>query len=109
MPTLGELATYLELELHGDPDTSIEGLAAIDVAEPQQLSFISEKKAPSSISTYAGRSGDSSSGVDEAWSGPALLSPTPYVSYAHARVFDNHPASSGDIHTAAIVAECATG
>lgn len=106
MPTLGELATHLELELHGDPDTPIDGLAAIDVARPEHLSFISEKK-------HLHRLEQTEAGAVilhpdwlEAWSGPALLSPTPYVSYAHAtRVFDNHPAPSGDIHTAATVAE----
>lgn len=44
MPTLGELAIHLELELHGDPNTPIQGLAAIDVAKPEHLSFVAEKK-----------------------------------------------------------------
>ena len=87
MTTLGELATYLELELHGDPGTSIEGLAAIDVAEPQQLSFISEKK---HLHRLAGtQAGAIILHPDwlSAWSGAALLSPTPYVSYAKRREF----------------------
>ena len=108
MPTLGELAAYLELELHGDPGTSIEGLAAIDVAEPQQLSFISEKK-------HLHRLAHTQAGAVilhpewmSAWSGPALLSPTPYVSYAKAtRIFDNHPRPSETVHAAAVVASSA--
>ena len=43
MPTLGELAIHLELELHGDPNTPIQGLAAIGVAKPEHLSFVAEK------------------------------------------------------------------
>ena len=104
MTTLGELATDLELELHGDPDTPIQGLAALDVAGPLHLSFVSEKKHLHRLAgTQAGAIILHPDWLGT-WSGAALISPTPYVSYAHAtRIFDNHPPPSGRVHDAASV------
>ena len=44
MTTLGELAETLELELRGDPSRSIAGLAALESATEDDLSFVSEKR-----------------------------------------------------------------
>jgi len=46
MPSLGELATLLELEFRGDAARPLQRLAALDVATPDDLSFVSEKKTP---------------------------------------------------------------
>ena len=106
MPTLGELATYLELELRGDPDTPIQGLAALDIAKQEHLSFVSEKKHLHRLaSTQAGAVILHPDWL-EIWSGNALLSAAPYITYAHVtRIFDNHPRPSGHVHDAAIVAD----
>ena len=108
MPTLGELAIHLELELHGDPNTPIQGLAAIDVAKPEHLSFVAEKKHLHRLAkTRAGAVILHPDWLDT-WPGSALLSPTPYLAYAYAtRIFDNHPQPSGQVHTAATVAASA--
>ena len=106
MPTLGELATTLELELQGDADFAIQRLAPLSAATAVDLSFVSEKK-------HLGKLADTLAGAvilhpDWAgeWDGNALLSDTPYVSYARAtRVFDNHPQRSGGIHERAVIDE----
>ena len=108
MPTLGELASRLELEFLGDSAMPIKGIASLDTAGPGYLSFVSEKK-------HLGRVAGTSAGalilhpdwVDR-WSGGALLSLEPYATYARiSRIFDNHPAASGRVHETAAVAESA--
>ena len=108
MTTLGELAKTLELELRGDPTRSISGLAALESATEDDLSFVSEKKQLSKASdTNAGALILHPDWVD-AWSGCALLSDAPYVAFARAtRIFDNHPPCSGQIHEQAAVADSA--
>ena len=106
MLTLGELASRLELEFLGDSTMPIKGIAALDAAGPEQLSFVSEKK-------HLGRVDGTAAGAlilhpdwVNRWPGGALLSPEPYVTYAHAsRIFDNHPAASCRVHETAAIAE----
>ena len=108
MPTLGELASRLELEFLGDSAMPIKGIASLDTAGPEHLSFVSEKKhLRRVVDTRAGALILHPDWVDQ-WSGGALLSPAPYVAYAHvSRIFDNHPAASGRVHENASVAQSA--
>ena len=83
MPTLGELASRLELEFLGDSAMPIKGIASLDTAGPEHLSFVSEKKHLRRVAdTRAGALILHPDWVDR-WSGGALLSPAPYVAYAH--------------------------
>ena len=106
MPSLGELATVLELELRGDASRPIRRLATLDAATPDDLSFVSEKKHLSKLDdTRAGAVILHPDWV-ESWSGCALLSDTPYVAFARAtRIFDNHPQANGGVHDAAVVSD----
>lgn len=106
MPSLGELATLLELEFRGDAARPLQRLAALDVATPDDLSFVSEKKHLSRLTdTRAGAVILHPEWIDH-WSGCALLSDTPYVAFARAtRIFDNHPQASRSVHEAAVVSE----
>ena len=106
MPSLGELATLLELELRGDASRPIRRLATLDAATPDDLSFVSEKKHLSKLDdTRAGAVILHPDWV-ESWSGCALLSDTPYVAFARAtRIFDNHPQANGGVHDAAVVSD----
>ena len=108
MPTLGELASRLELEFLGNSEIPLKGIASLDTAGPEQLSFVSEKKHLGRVaSTRAGALILHPDWVDQ-WSGGALLSSAPYVAYAHvSRIFDNHPAASRRVHETAAVAESA--
>lgn len=106
MPSLGELATLLELEFRGDAARPLQRLAALDVATPDDLSFVSEKKHLSRLTdTRAGAVILHPEWIDH-WSGCALLSDTPYVAFARAtRIFDNHPQAGRSVHEAAVVSE----
>ena len=106
MPSLGELATLLELELRGVAARPIQRLATLDAATADDLSFVSEKKHLSKLSdTRAGAVILHPEWTDH-WSGCALLSNTPYVAFARAtRIFDNHPQASERVHEAAVVSD----
>ena len=64
MPSLGELATLLELELRGDAARPIQRLAALDVATADDLSFVSEKKHLSKTDRYSGGGSDPAPRMD---------------------------------------------
>jgi len=42
--TLGKIADHVGAELHGDPDTVVNGLATLQSAKPGQVSFLSNRK-----------------------------------------------------------------
>ena len=42
--TLGELAVFLEGELHGPADLAIVGIAPIDQATDREITFIAQKR-----------------------------------------------------------------
>jgi UDP-3-O-[3-hydroxymyristoyl] glucosamine N-acyltransferase len=42
--TLGKIASHVGAELHGDPDTVVNGLATLQSAKPGQVSFLSNRK-----------------------------------------------------------------
>jgi UDP-3-O-[3-hydroxymyristoyl] glucosamine N-acyltransferase len=53
--TLGELARLLEGDLAGDPGYEVSGVAPLDIARPDQVSFLSDQKYAHSLgSTKAG-------------------------------------------------------
>ena len=58
MLTLGELASRLELEFLGDSAVPIKGIASLDAAGPEHLSFVSEKKTPGAGGGYQCRCAD---------------------------------------------------
>ena len=54
MPSLGELATLLELQLRGVAARPIQRLATLDAATADDLSFVSEKKEIPLFKRYRG-------------------------------------------------------
>jgi len=42
--TLGKIASHVGAELHGDPDTVVNGLASLQSAKSGQVSFLSNRK-----------------------------------------------------------------
>jgi UDP-3-O-[3-hydroxymyristoyl] glucosamine N-acyltransferase len=106
MPALGTLAAALELELQGDPDYEIGSLAALESATADDLSFVSEKKHLTKLSSTLAGAVILHPDWSGQWHGNALLSPTPYIAYAKASAFfDNHPVAGGNIDSRACVAE----
>ena len=105
MTELGDLAASLGLELAGDPGRLIRGLAPLESAGPEHLSFVSAKKyLPGLAKSRAGAVIIKAEWLDER-SGDFLLSQNPYLSFARAsQLFDNRPAPVPGIHVSAVLA-----
>ena len=108
MPTLGDAAEALGLAFRGDPSLTLDRLAPISQAGVGDLSFIAQKKfAKSLVASEA-----TAVICPEAWvgefSGAVLFSDDPYADFARAtRLFDNRPASTGQIDSSAVIAKTA--
>jgi UDP-3-O-[3-hydroxymyristoyl] glucosamine N-acyltransferase len=105
--TLSEIAVHLQAELHGDPTVQIRGIAGIEDAEPDQITFVSNKKyAPLARTTRA-------AAILVEPSFPQIATATlrlenPYLGYARAiELFYSPPAAPAGIHPTAVVAASA--
>lgn len=106
---LGEIAEALGAELRGNPETSVSGLATLQAAGPDQLSFLAspayakhlaDTRAAAVILSPAA-AGDSPTNV--------LLLDNPYLGYAYlSHWFDPAPVAPPGIHSAAVVDPSAT-
>ncbi|WP_292253291.1 UDP-3-O-(3-hydroxymyristoyl)glucosamine N-acyltransferase [Marinospirillum sp.] len=103
--TLAELAEYLQAELRGDPQHCIKGLASLELAESNQISFLSNIK-------YAAYLHQSKAGAvllkpEQAkdYQGNTLLLKNPYLGFAKlSRLFDDARPAAGYCHPSAVIA-----
>lgn len=103
--TLAELATHLQAELRGDPEHRVQGLASLEVAGSDQISFLSNPK-------YAGYLAQTKAGAvllnpaqASDFSGNALLLKNPYLGFARlSRLFDVARPTAGQRHPSAVIA-----
>ncbi|MEG5266674.1 UDP-3-O-(3-hydroxymyristoyl)glucosamine N-acyltransferase [Pseudomonas sp. JDS28PS106] len=103
---LGQLAEFLGATLRGDQDRNITGLATLQEAGPDQLSFLANPQ-------YRKYLADAKAGAvllkaadADAYSGDALLVPDPYLAYARiSHLFDPKPKASVGVHPTAVVAD----
>jgi len=106
---LGEVAQALGAELRGDPEVRISGLATLQAAGPDQLSFLANP-------SYAKYLADTRAAAvilspAAAGDGPTnvLLLDNPYLGYARlSHWFDPAPVAPPGIHPAAVVDASAT-
>lgn len=106
---LGDIAKALGAELRGDPDIHVTGLATLQAADPEQLSFLANP-------AYAKYLADTRAAAvivspDAAGDCPTnvLLLDNPYLGYARiSHWFDPTPAAPPGIHPSAIVDSSAT-
>ncbi|WP_152225021.1 UDP-3-O-(3-hydroxymyristoyl)glucosamine N-acyltransferase [Pseudomonas sp. SCB32] len=106
--TLAELAAQLDAELRGDPALVVRGLATLQEAGEDQLSFLAnpqyrkflpECKAGAVLLTEADAEG---------FTGNALIVANPYLAYAGlSHQFDRKPKAPVGIHPTAVVDEAA--
>ena len=104
--TLAELAAQLDAELRGDPALVIRGLATLQEAGADQLSFLANPQ-------YRKFLPDSQAGAvlltaadAEGFSGNALVVANPYLAYAGlSHQFDRKPKAAVGIHPTAVVNE----
>ena len=102
--TLGELAVRFGLELAGDPDLEVTGVATLASAGPGSLSFLANPRYRRHLAgTRAGAVVlDVASAAD--CPVPALVSPNPYAAFARiAQVLHPQPAVVPGVHASAVV------
>jgi UDP-3-O-[3-hydroxymyristoyl] glucosamine N-acyltransferase len=107
--SLLELSTKFNLEVVGDLDLTIQGVATLEKADKKQLSFLSNSKYTSQLSqTNAGVVLLSKLDADK-YSGNKLIADDVYVSFAKiASLFLNQSTSYSGIHNTALISESAT-
>ena len=102
--TARELAERFGLQLHGDGDTRISGVATLARADAGQLAFLANPRYraqldDSGASVVVMRAGDA-----DGYAGTALIAKDPYVAFARiASVFDSAAEAAPGIHPSAVV------
>lgn len=106
---LGDIAKALGAELRGDPDIHVTGLATLQAAHPEQLSFLANPAytkyladtRAAAVIVSPDAAGDCPTNV--------LLLDNPYLGYARiSHWFDPTPAAPPGIHPSAVVDSSAT-
>jgi UDP-3-O-[3-hydroxymyristoyl] glucosamine N-acyltransferase len=99
-----ELARRFSLELRGDADARVRGVATLAQAGPDQLAFLANPR-------YRGQLSHARAGIvvmraadAERFAGTALLADDPYAAFAKiASLFDTHPAFEPGVHASAAI------
>ncbi|SFX31509.1 UDP-3-O-(3-hydroxymyristoyl)glucosamine N-acyltransferase [Marinospirillum alkaliphilum] len=104
--TLGQLAEHLGAELRGDASCQIRGLASLEKAGPDQISFLSNPR----YATYLAQSRAAAVLLKpehaETFKGNALLLNNPYIGFARlSQLFDDPRPATGLRHPTAVIAE----
>jgi UDP-3-O-[3-hydroxymyristoyl] glucosamine N-acyltransferase len=102
---LGQLAESLGAKLRGDANKTISGVATLQEAGPDQLSFLANPQ-------YRKYLGDCRAGVvlltaadADSYSGDALIVANPYLAYATlSHLFDRKPQAVAGVHATALIA-----
>lgn len=104
MITLGELAQRLGLELSGDPERNVSGLATLSKASSGDIGFLSNKKYASQLATTRAAAVILHPDLVAECPVDTLATEHPYVAFARATaLFDRSPAGSIGIHPSAVV------
>nr|MBO2509494.1 UDP-3-O-(3-hydroxymyristoyl)glucosamine N-acyltransferase [Gammaproteobacteria bacterium] len=104
--TLGQLAERLGATLRGAADKPISGLATLQEAGPDQLSFLANPQYRKFLADTRAGAVLLTPADAEGYAGDALLIDNPYLAYARlSHLFDRKPqAVPGQIHPSAVIA-----
>ncbi|MBL4821034.1 MAG: UDP-3-O-(3-hydroxymyristoyl)glucosamine N-acyltransferase, partial [Gammaproteobacteria bacterium] len=106
--TLGTLAELLQVELIGDGDCEISGLATLQHSEPGKLSFLSNPSYASQLSGCKATAVIVAPEFVDSCPTNKLVSESPYVTFAKAsQLFDNRSVPSNTIHHSAVIHDSA--
>lgn len=102
--TLAELAEQLQLECVGDTSLRIVGLATLASAQQGQLSFLANPRYQKELAQSAASAVILSKDMAEHFTGAALISNTPYLSYAQAsQLFAKRSQLKAGVHETAVI------
>ncbi|UXI66803.1 UDP-3-O-(3-hydroxymyristoyl)glucosamine N-acyltransferase [Tahibacter amnicola] len=101
---LGDIAQRFGLELRGDADLPICGIATLSAAGPNQLSFLSNPQYRNQLQTTRAAAVILREDDAALREGAALVARDPYVTYAKvAALFESLPAALPGVHPTAVV------
>ncbi|MDX1722885.1 MAG: UDP-3-O-(3-hydroxymyristoyl)glucosamine N-acyltransferase [Pseudomonas sp.] len=104
--TLGQLATRLGATLRGTADKAISGLATLQEAGPDQLSFLANPQYRKYLPDCRAGAVLLTAADAESYSGNALVVANPYLAYAQlSHLFDRKPRAAAGVHASAWVAD----
>lgn len=107
--SLGDLAARLGAELYGDASRKVSGLATLQDAGPDQLSFLANAQYRKFLGTTQAGAVLLTAKDAEDFSGVALVVDNPYLAYARiSHLFERRPLLPGGIHPSAVVDPSAT-
>ncbi|RMQ40031.1 UDP-3-O-acylglucosamine N-acyltransferase [Pseudomonas cichorii] len=103
---LGQLAEFLGATLRGDQDKNITGLATLQEAGPDQLSFLANPQYRKFLVDARAAAVLLKPADAEGYAGDALLVPDPYLAYARiSHLFDPKPKAPAGVHATAVIAD----
>ncbi|MDC6381840.1 UDP-3-O-(3-hydroxymyristoyl)glucosamine N-acyltransferase [Pseudomonas graminis] len=103
--TLGQLAEFLGATLRGPADKQITGLATLQEAGPDQVSFLANPQYRKFLATTQAAAVLLKPTDAEGYAADALLVPDPYLAYARiSHLFDPKPKAAVGVHPTAVVA-----
>ncbi|MBI6575798.1 MULTISPECIES: UDP-3-O-(3-hydroxymyristoyl)glucosamine N-acyltransferase [Pseudomonas syringae group] len=103
---LGQLAEFLGATLRGDKDKDINGLATLQEAGPDQISFLANPQYRKFLTDTQAAAVLLKPADADSFAGNALLVPDPYLAYARiSHLFDPKPKAAAGIHPTAVIAD----
>ncbi|WP_341303504.1 UDP-3-O-(3-hydroxymyristoyl)glucosamine N-acyltransferase [Pseudomonas sp. TMP25] len=103
--TLGQLAERLDAVLQGNPDQLISGLATLQEAGADQLSFLANAQYRKFLPACKAGAVLLTAADAEGYASNALVVPNPYLAYAElSHLFDRKPKALPGMHATAVVA-----
>lgn len=105
---LSELVSQFDLILVGNDNQTIEGVAPLDKANQNQISFLSNSKYSSLLQSTKAGAVIMSESMSSKYQGNKLIAKDPYVAFAKvATLFQNNQQSLFGIHETSVIAETA--
>lgn len=102
--TLAELATYLGAEIKGEPKHLITGMASLEKANSNQISFLSNPKFESYLPECQAGAVLLKPNQANEFKGNSLLLANPYLGFAKlSHLFDDERPTAGEVHPSAII------
>lgn len=103
---LAELAQQLQLELHGDGELVISGIASLEDAQAGQISFLTDKKLEKFLPSCQASAVIVKQLPEQTGQHSYLISSNPYLSFAQlTALFNDAPAVVAGIHPTAEIAD----
>ena len=107
--SLKYIAESLGANVQGDEGALVSGLASLDNATNDDISFLSSEKYIDGLKTTAAGAVVIKHGVADDFSGNAILADDPYLAFAKlSALFDPRPERATGIHPSAVVEDSAT-